>query len=161
MMILNPKPVVLCGVAMLVAQSSALAQAPRRPAMRRYQSTVSQPFVSPYLNLVRPGGDPGLNYFTLVQPQLQQEHNTQVQSNQIQRLNRGLEQATQAQNSPYGPVGGIRSTGGRTASFRSYSHYYPSLGAGRSGGGAPPRNYPNPVGAGGGMMGGMGGMGSF
>jgi hypothetical protein len=51
----------------------------------------------------------------------------------------------------YGPVGGIRATGGG-ASYRNYSHFYPSLGA-SGGAGAPARNYPAPASSG---MGGVG-----
>ncbi|HVA49970.1 MAG TPA: hypothetical protein VNH11_26630 [Pirellulales bacterium] len=145
----------LCGLALVWAfdgRSIATAQAIRRPGIRRYQSMNTEPIVSPYLNLARPGGDPGFNYFTLVQPQVQQQSYQQTQNAQIRGLNQQLQQ--QAKEGPYGPVNTIRPTG-RGASFRSYSHYYPSKGAG-GGGGAPARNYPSSSGGSGGMGMGMG-----
>lgn len=126
--------------AAILSTSMAIAQAPRRP-MRRYQSSTNEPFVSPYLNMARPGADPSFNYTTLVQPQLTQQRNTQIQANQLQTLNRDVQQ--QGALGAYGAVGGMRATGGRAASYGNYSHFYPSRGAGASGGKAA-RNYPSP-----------------
>lgn len=123
---------------------TAFAQAGRRP-MRRYQSTVGEPFISPYLNLARPGADPGFNYFTLVQPQMQQQRNNEINASRIQGVNSDLQQA---KSSAYGPVQRIRPTGG-AATFRNYSHFYPSLG----GGGGAGRRFASSANSGAGGMG--------
>lgn len=151
--------VLACAGAVLDCASTANAQASRRP-IRRYQNATAEPFVSPYLNLIRPGADTGLNYATLVQPQLQQQRNSQLQYQQFQSLNRQVQQQQQTMSTPYGPVGGIRGTGERVATRGNYSHYYPALGLGGSGAGKS-RNYPNPIQSSGGGFGmGMGmGMG--
>lgn len=133
--------IVLCCGFSLWEAGLAWCQAPRRP-IRRYQNAVGEPFVSPYLNLARPGADPGMNYYTLVQPQLQAQRNTELNAARIQGLNQELRQ--QEQMSAYGPVGGIRPTG-RGATYRNYSHFYPALGGG--GGGGSPRRYRSTVGS--------------
>jgi hypothetical protein len=75
-------------------------------------------------------------------------------------MNRQLKQQEQM-TSPYGPIGGIRATGGNAATRDDYSHYYPS-----KNGQVASRNYKirglskTAVGANatmGGMRGGMGG----
>jgi hypothetical protein len=143
-------------VLVIVASSSAYGQAGRRP-IRRYQSSVAEPYVSPYFSLIRPGADPSLNYMTAVQPQLVQERNAQFQAGQIQSLRQNVQQQQQALNSPYGKMGGIRPTGGHAASYGNLSHYYPGGGRGGSGGGAPRKMS---SGSGGGM-GGFGFGGGF
>lgn len=133
------------GVLLWSECGTAFAQAGRR-TMRRYQSTVGEPFISPYLNLARPGADPGFNYFTLVQPQMQQQRNTELNASRIQSVNSDLQQA---QAGAYGPVRGIRPTG-HAATFRNYSHFYPSLGGG---GGGAARRYASSANSGAGGMG--------
>lgn len=157
---LTPRSVILVWAGLLlVAALPASAQSPRRRSgVRRYPSVTSEPLVSPYLNLALPTGDPGFNYMTLVQPQLQQQRYNQQQTAQTQLFNRELQQQEHAFMTPYGPIGGIRPTGGIAATFQNYSHYYPSKGQGASGG--RPRQYrvSGLGGAAGGGMG-MGGMG--
>lgn len=138
----------------LAADADAFGQTVRRP-MRRYASTVGEPIISPYLNLVRPGTDPGFNYFTLVQPQMQQQRNAEMNASQLQGVNQDLQQA---KTGAYGPTGGLRPTG-RGASYRNYSHFYPAMGGQGGGGraGGARRTYPSAASAGGGMFGGMGG----
>lgn len=145
----------VCAVAVLGRASSANAQAGRRP-IRRYQNVTAEPFVSPYLNLIRPGADPGFNYSTLVQPQIQQQRNSQLQYQQFQNLNRQVQQQQEVITSPYGSVGKLRATGERVASHGNYSHYYPAL-SGAGAGAGKSRNYPNPIQG----MGGGFGMGAF
>jgi hypothetical protein len=101
------------------------------------------------LNLIRPGADPGFNYYTLVQPQLQQQQITQQQGSQIRGLNRQLKQQQQNKPTPYGGVRTMRPTGGG-ASVQNYSHYYPRKG----GGGGAGRTLSAGIGSGGGMGGG-------
>lgn len=143
----------------LLPPSFASAQAPRRRSRgRKYQSSVtSEPYVSPYMNLILPTGDPGYNYMNFVQPQIQQQRYNQQQSAQTRSLDREIQQQEQM-TGPYGPIGGIRPTGGNAATFGNYSHYYPS----KSGVSSSPRQYKvrGLGGAGGGMGMGMGmGMG--
>jgi hypothetical protein len=143
----------LIGVVSLAECESAFAQSIRRPGkMSRYSTGMGEPFVSPYLRLVQPGGDPGFNYFNLVQPQLQQMENTRLNATRIQGLNRDLQQTKQT--TAYGPQLGIRATGG-SASYRNYSHFYPSMSSGGAGG-APARNYQSAVGSSSGFGGGFG-----
>lgn len=139
----------LVGVVILVECDSAMGQSVRRSGnIRRYQG-MSEPFVSPYLRLVQPGSQPGLNYFNLVQPQLQMMENTRLNATRIQGLNRDLQQ--QVKETAYGRQLGIRATGG-VSSHGNYSHFYPSKG----GGGAAVRQLRAPS-----SGGGMGGMGMF
>jgi hypothetical protein len=133
-------------VSVLCEYRSAWGQGGRRSPMRRYQSSVNEPFVSSYLNLARPGADPGFNYFTLVQPQLQQQRNAEINASRIQSVNGDLQQTKVG---AYGPMGGIRPTG-RGATYGNYSHFYPSLGGG---GGRGARRYQSSASSGAGGMG--------
>ncbi|HEV3345132.1 MAG TPA: hypothetical protein VG125_32445 [Pirellulales bacterium] len=146
-------------LALVVGQGSlAAAQGGRRTGMRRYQNAVAEPTASPYLRLIQPGSDPGLNYFNLVQPQMQQQRLNQQQTQNYQALGRQLQQ--DERQGPFGAMTQMRATGGRAASFQNYSHYYPRMGGGGGGGGGgatPSRTYQSAGGSGGGMMGGFGG----
>jgi hypothetical protein len=146
--------VVLGGV--LALGEPAFSQQMARPrAPRQYRGVTNEPYVSPYLNIVRPGADPAFNYYTLVQPQLQQQQFNLQQNRNVQNLGRQLQQQEAEIMTPYGAIGRRRSTG-RAATYMNYSHYYPALGAGPSGG----RRYTSSAGAGGMGMGmSMGGMG--
>jgi hypothetical protein len=111
------------------------------------------PPVSPYLNLIRGGASPGLNYYNIVQPQIQ-----------FQSEITGLQQQTgalQAQQSAVGP--GTSLATGHMVAFGNWSHYYARRGmAGIGGGmyGGMGRGMGGIGGMGRGMgMGGMGGMG--
>lgn len=148
--------VVLTLLVVVAVPSSARAQAGRRP-IRQYRNSSmnNEPVISPYMNLLRGGADPGFNYYTLVQPQLQQQRYNQLQGQQIQRLGR---EVAAEKASPYGPVTKLRSTG-TSATRMNYSHYYPGLGGAGGRGGAPARNYPSGGGGAGGM--GMGGIGMY
>ncbi|HUY90215.1 MAG TPA: hypothetical protein VMV10_15870 [Pirellulales bacterium] len=140
-------------LAILMVSNEAFSQnRPRAP--RRYRGVSNEPYVSPYLNLVRPGADPGFNYYTLVQPQVQQEDFNLQQGRQMFGLGRQIQQTQAEIMTPYGPRNTIRPTG-RVATRMNYSHYYPNMGGGPSGGG---RKFTS-GGGGGGMGGGMGGMG--
>jgi hypothetical protein len=94
-----------------------------RPAAAQPQFPVpSQPAVSPYVNLLRSGSSPGVNYYGIVRPQeefrnsflrLQQDFNTQ-----------------QTQPSPYGPLdtSGLPPTG-HAAQFNTQARYFMTNGA--------------------------------
>jgi hypothetical protein len=134
---------VTCAVAVLGVGGSLHAQPPA-------PGGVGRPTDSPYLNLVRPGGSPALNYFGLVRPELQFRQS-------IQNLQGAVTANQEAIGGIQAEVTGIPVTGHPTQ-FLNYGGYFlnsgPSLGAGRAGGPAsqamtaPPR----PGGTGGAMV---------
>jgi len=95
--------------AFVVAGSASAQFQPNQPPPRR-------PAFSPYLNLVRPGGGPTLNYFGLVRPELEFRQN-------IGGLQQQTNSLTEAANNPNTVDQGIRPTG-NSASFMNYSHYF-------------------------------------
>jgi hypothetical protein len=98
-----------------------------------------QPPVSPYINILRGGAPPAINYFNIVQPQL--EFNAAIGQLQTQQNIQGQAIAT-------GNLFGT--TTGHPVMFGNYSHYYTrqGMGGGLMGG----------SGMGGMSMGGIGGM---
>lgn len=94
------------------------------------------PAVSPYLNLMRPGTPGGINYFNLVQPQMQfQSAISNLQQNQLAMI-----PGPTMGNTPGGLV-----TTGHSVSFGNYARYFPGAtgggglgGVGGFGGGAGP-----------------------
>ena len=144
-------------IVVLSFSSEAFSQSNRPRAPRRYRGVTNEPYVSPYLQLVRPDSDPGFNYYTLVQPQEQQLQLNQQQLQQNFRFGRQIQQTQAEIMTPYGPRNTIRPTG-RVATYMNYSHYYPGLSGGGAAGGG--RQYRSGGGGGMGMGGmGMGGMG--
>ena len=89
--------------------------------------TQPPPGYSPYLNLIRPG-NPGVNYYGLVRPQVEFRADLQRLQRNTTRLQSGLSQLSSSDLST-----------GHTAGFMYYGGYYPGLG--RSG--APARSLPN------------------
>jgi hypothetical protein len=86
------------------------------------------PQFSPYLNLMR-GNNPGINYFGVVQPQLQ----TQQSLMQLQQQQTLLEQQQQLSLTGLVPVGGLGGAPlptGHQAQFMNYLHYFPATVAG-------------------------------
>jgi hypothetical protein len=147
----------LVPLAIVLFCGEAFAQNYRPRAPRRYRGVTNEPVTSPYLNLVRPDADPGFNYYTLVQPQVQQMDLNQQQVQQNFRFGQQIRQTQADLMTPYGPRTTIRPTG-HQATRMNYSHYYPSMGGGSSGGG---RTYSSSSGGGfgGGGFGGVGGFG--
>ena len=130
----------------LLAATAAPASAQNLPG-----GGIAPPAVSPYLNVVRSGAPYGLNYYNIVQPQLQfQSEITQLQ----QQAN--VYQSQQAQRG----IAGLDT--GHAATFNNYSHYYGRrgqivLGAGQAGGfGGAPVGFGAGAGGFGGAPGGMG-----
>jgi hypothetical protein len=81
-----------------------------------------RPPVSPYINLLRRGGNPAINYYGLVRPQIEF-------SREIRRLDQDL--ATRGQQGrQFDEESGLPTTG-HAASFMNYSHYF-NLGEQRS-----------------------------
>jgi hypothetical protein len=82
---------VLASFLLLAAAGSASAQTPYQ-GQSPYQGTFGrpptnpyvQPAVSPYLNLVRPGSPPGLNYYDLVRPQVETQNSLHDLREQVQ-----------------------------------------------------------------------------
>jgi hypothetical protein len=82
----------------------------------------SQPAISPYLNLLRSGNSPGVNYYGLVRPQ--QEFRSSYQQLQ-QDFN-----SQQTQPAPYGPqdTSGLPPTG-HASQFNTQGRYFNTNGA--------------------------------
>ena len=147
---------------LLLVASEGYSQTTRSRAPRRYRGVANEPYISPYMNLVRPDGDAAFNYSTLVQPQLQQMQFNQQQAQENFAFGRQIQQTQAEIMTPYGLRSTMRPTGG-VATRMNYSHYYPDMGGGPSGGG---RKFTSSLGGGGGGMlgggmGGTGGMGGF
>ncbi len=107
-----------------MSQASAQVYLPGQQPVNPFQ----RPAVSPYLNMTR-GGNPAINYFGLVQPQL----NTAKSILQLQVQQQTMPQLGQ----PFAPLDGsagfsLPETGHPTAFF-NYSTYFPmSTGGGRT-----------------------------
>jgi hypothetical protein len=123
--------VAILGLLVVGAGSGAYAQMPGP----------YQPPINPYINILRGGAPPAINYFNIVQPQL--EFNAAISQLQMQQNIQG--QAIAAGNT-------LGTTTGHPVMFGNYSHYYTrqGMGAGLMGG----------SGMGYGSTGGMGGMGT-
>jgi hypothetical protein len=105
----------LLGTATLVAPGAANAQFPvGGRAIPGYRT----PALSPYINLLR-GGDPSLNYFGLVRPQINFQNSLLGVQQQVNTLTGDL--AGEGEIGVLGPTG-------HPAAFMNYSHYY-GLGA--------------------------------
>lgn len=136
----------IAGVAVLAAAGlPQLASAQPQPPV-----TMQRPTFSPYLNMLRPGGSPALNYFGLVQPQQQfMRQNYQMQQG-IQQNNANI-QALAAQTGSFADPS--MPLTGHGAVFNNTGHYFNSnpVYGGRGGAGGFGR------GVGGGFASGMGG----
>jgi hypothetical protein len=121
----------LCALAL--AAAPGLAQPGFSPGQFGPANT---PAVSPYLNLLRPSGTAGFNYYGLVRPQM--EFRNGIQDLQFQQ------QALGGQAAPIDPQSGFLTTPGtgHAATFLYTGGYYSGIytgrpgGAGRLGGGA-------------------------
>jgi hypothetical protein len=105
----------LIALTLLLAAAAARAQAPVQPPTQLY----TPPVVSPYLNLLN-RGNPAINYYGIVRPQMQQ-------TQQLQMLQFGLtrtaEEATAALTQPTTAPGALPDTG-HTAGFMTYTRYF-------------------------------------
>lgn len=86
------------------------------------QGYINQPPVSPYLNILRGGAPAGVNYYNLVQPQLQ--FYSAINQLQVQQQQQGVLSTNAA---------GALITG-HPIQFSNLSHYYPPTGFGIRGG---------------------------
>jgi hypothetical protein len=126
----NRRPVVLVTVAALLAvwggPERTDAAPPRRfgtPASR----SLTNPSVSPYLNLAQPGIDPAIAYQTIIRPEQQMRRALANQSQDIGRLQRDVSDL-QPGTSRAQPV--LHRTGHQTT-FMSTGNYFPLLNARR------------------------------
>jgi hypothetical protein len=110
---------VLTGLLLACAATPAWAQVPRYPAMSN--QPYSQPVVSPYLNLAR-GGNPAINYFGLVRPQIQ------AQENYLQ-LRQDLAQAAQVNQMEGAAIAGAITTltTGNQVTFGNHYAWYQTV----------------------------------
>ncbi|HEY2785843.1 MAG TPA: hypothetical protein VGJ05_12815 [Fimbriiglobus sp.] len=113
-------------VAAVVLGSTALANAqPQLPV------TQSRPVFSPYLNLLRNGGSPALNYFGIVRPEQQFAQQQFQFRQQLQQTNQAVQAVNQAVIAGGDP--NIPETG-HAAVFNNTLHYFGGQ-PGASGGG--------------------------
>jgi hypothetical protein len=80
-----------------------------------------RPTISPYLNMIRPGTNPALNYYGLVRPQMQAMRSMQVFQ---QDLNTVANMVVFPEAQQTGPQTNLPITG-HSVSFYNYSTYFP------------------------------------
>jgi hypothetical protein len=99
----------------------AAAVGPRAEAQFSYQQPQTNPFgaprVSPYLNMLRPGANPALNYYGLVKPQM----NTNQSIQQLQNYTFGMNNTNQATKEDTNRM----SNTGHAVQFFNYGNYFP------------------------------------
>jgi hypothetical protein len=115
----------LAAIAFGLSVSSARAQGPVRPL-----TGAPNPPYSPYLNLVRPGANPAINYYGLVRPQNEFARSMQALQSQMNSTQQSLadQQAT-----------GDDLTTGHAIYFMNYGGYFMNTNAGRPAVAAPTR----------------------
>jgi hypothetical protein len=139
-------------LAILFCGLGAVQSASAQGALGQYTQPQwqSRPPLSPYLNLLRPGTNPAINYYGLVRPQIETGQNLQQLQRQLQVLDTTM--LTQGMTTG-APTAGSLLTTGHPVVFQNYGTYYPVVGnrgATRLGGGGV-------GGLGGGGYGGLGG----
>lgn len=106
---------ILAVLALLAAGSGSRAWA------QTIGGNINQPPVSPYINILRGGAPAAVNYYNLVQPQLQ--------------FYSAINQLQNQQQTSYAALSTLGyETTGHAAQFVNYTHYYPTLGLGTQGG---------------------------
>lgn len=96
------------------------AQFPNAPG-GGFGNPLPRPIVSPYLNILR-GGDPAINYYGLVRPQIAFGKAFQTLGNEVSTLESQAGQPSQT---------------GNRSSFMNHSRYFMNYGAAGGGGGRP------------------------
>jgi hypothetical protein len=122
---------------MLTLPGTSSAQSPYGTRPGYYNPYLNQPRLSPYLDIVRGGGNPALNYYLGTLPEVERRTYQAISSGAIRRLERqqaGLEEAVEEGEVP--EVGT-----GHPAQFVNYGGYFPITGPGgtRYGTGPVPR----------------------
>lgn len=109
-------------IALALAVTAGAAHAQQPPAVQQQPTPpYSPPVVSPYLNLLH-RGNPAVNYYGIVQPQIQDAR--QLQMLQF-GLNRTAAEATAAEAAATTP-GGLATTG-HTVGFMTYTRYFNTI----------------------------------
>ena len=108
------KPALFALVGFLIA-GTVHAQAPQGPAQQPY----SPPVVSPYLNLLN-RGNPAINYYGIVRPELQQQQQLQHLQFGLARTNAELDAVTTT------AAGGLLTTG-HTTGFMTQARYFGTI----------------------------------
>src|SRR5689334_17054623 len=113
----------------LAFPAGARAQAPppayyQPPVVRpSLQSPAVRPPISPYLNLANGVGNPAVNYYGIVRPELRAQAQQQQTSQQLRRLEGEIEDLdARRQQRPVGVDPGPQRY------YFNYSHYYPTPG---------------------------------
>jgi hypothetical protein len=88
-----------------------------------------RPTISPYLNMLRPGVNPALNYYGLVRPQVQTTRTLQTFQQELQTVAGALAPTTELGMQP----NNLPTTGHRTT-FYNYGTYFPGAAGGSPGG---------------------------
>jgi len=127
--------VLLVALLGVLSADTAMAQAQQR--QYGYDPFLNRPALSPYYNLTRREGGTGVNYYTMVRPQIEAAERSRLQQRQIQQL--------QGQVSRPGNQAGAGGTTGHPSYFMNLSHFYPGLGAGAGPGGSAGRQARAPV----------------
>ena len=110
------------GLASLLVLQAADAQGVlQRP---RYQSPV--PTTSPYLNMTR-GGNPGINYYGTVRPQMETSRTLQGLQTELQMAENAMYSGVPSPGAAGGSPPAISTTGHPIAFFNT-SHYFPAPG---------------------------------
>jgi len=92
----------------------------------------NQPAVSPYLNLLRPGASAGVNYTTLVRPQVDTGRALQNLQHQVTQDQQVLMGQLGTAPAGFNPSAVLPLTGHPTQ-FMTYSHYFTTATAARQG----------------------------
>lgn len=100
----------LCVLGLVVSTASAQPPGPPPPP----------PAFSPYLNLLRPGNSPGVNYYGLVRPQMEFRNNIQNLQQQVSNNRADISGLNNA----------VIPTTGHTTSFLNTGGYYSGGGRG-------------------------------
>jgi hypothetical protein len=114
------------GVALIGAPASRVAAQP--PGFPR--TAAPTPPYSPYLNLLRPGSSPAINYYGLVRPQFQSQQSMLALQSQIGANSQAIGNLS--------ATGGPLPATGKTVGFMNYGRYFQNFnpaGGGSSGGG--------------------------
>jgi hypothetical protein len=112
----------LCG---LGAASYAGAQGTVGQYTPPYQPRTPQ--FSPYLNMMRPGVNPALNYYGMVRPQQEATRGLQNLNTQLQQLDNTVLNSGMTAGAP---TAGSMLTTGHPVVFMNYGSYFPGRGGG-------------------------------
>jgi hypothetical protein len=146
-------PLVAAAVMLALVAAPCAAQPPGyAPGGVGLPPFASRPTVSPYLNLLRSGGSPALNYYTLVRPQNQFYRSI---SQMQQDIGANAQEINSLQQTPTATGMQMRPTG-FVAGFMTQSHYFMNLGGAAGGQGLRPGQSIGTPG-----MAGLGGTGSI